>query len=116
MINKIFELEYIPDNFRRGFQVPLLKGKNLSSLDVNNYRGITLLTNHNKLFEIVIWKRLKGWWFNSKVISHLQGACCKGQSCLHTSLLLQKTVANALETYRNVFVSYFDVSNAFDSV
>ena len=54
--NKIAELEYIPKNFRRGVQIPLFKGKNLSSLDTNNYRGITLLTNFNKIFEIVLWQ------------------------------------------------------------
>ena len=50
------------------------------------------------------------------MVSQLQGACRKGQSCVHTSLLLQETVASALETYRHVFVSYFDVSKAFDTV
>ena len=32
------------------------------------------------------------------------------------AMLLQETVSKALETNRNVFVSYFDVSNAFDTV
>ena len=50
------------------------------------------------------------------VLSNFQGACRKGQSCVHTSLLLQETVASALETHNKVFVSYFDVSKAFDTV
>ena len=33
-----------------------------------------------------------------------------------TSLLLQKTVASALENNKKVFVSYFDVSRAFDTL
>ena len=45
-----------------------------------------------------------------------QGACRKGQSCVHTSLLLQETVASTLEKHSKVFVSYFDVSKAFDTV
>ena len=53
--------EYIPITFRRGVQVPLYKGKNSPIVDVNNYRGITLLSTFNKLFEVIIWKRLEGW-------------------------------------------------------
>ena len=49
------------------------------------------------------------------VLSNFQGACRKGQSCVHTSLLLQETVASALEKHNKVFVSYFDVSKAFDT-
>ena len=35
---------------------------------------------------------------------------------MHIAMLLQETVSRALETNRNVFVSYFDVSKAFDTV
>ena len=114
--NLIVDREYIPVNLRRGIQVPLFKGKNLDCLDSNNYRGITLLTNFNKLFEILLWSRLEPWWKDSGMISQLQGACKKGQSCVHTGLLLQETVSEALETNRNIFVSYYDVSKAFDTV
>ena len=114
--NRIVELEYIPVNFRRGIQVPLYKGKNTCQLDVNNYRGITLLTNFNKIFEMLIWGRMEKWWVSRGVISGLQGACKKGQSCVHTAFLLKETVSHALETNKNVFVTYFDVSKAFDTV
>ena len=116
LFNLIVSREYVPENLRRGIQVPLFKGKNLCSLDVNNYRGITLLTTLNKLLEILIWNRVEGWWNTSGMISDLQGACKKGQSCVHIAMLLQETVSRALESNRNVFVSYFDVSKAFDTV
>ena len=109
-------MEYVPVNFRRGIQVPLFKGKNLCSTDTNNYRGITLLSTFNKIYEMLIWGRIETWWRENEVISRFQGACRKGQSCVHTSLLLQETVASALENNKKVFVSYFDVSKAFDTV
>ena len=71
LFNMIVNLEYIPINFRRGVQIPLYKGKNASVTDVNNYRGITLLSTFNKLFEIVMWKRMQGWWEGSCVLSRL---------------------------------------------
>ena len=54
LFNWIITTEFIPTNFRRGIQVPLYKGKNTSTLEVKNYRGITLLSVFNKLFEVVI--------------------------------------------------------------
>ena len=112
----IFRIEYIPLNFRKGVQVPLYRGKNACTLDVNNYRGITLLSTFNKLFEVMYWNRMKVWWTENGVISDLQGACRKGISCVHTALLLQECIATQLESYKKVFVLYLDVAKAFDSV
>ena len=83
---------------------------------MNIYRGITLLTNFNKIFEILLWGRLEKWWSDNRVISDLQGACRKGQSCIHTAYLLQETVSTALERHKSVFVAFYDVSKAFDTV
>ena len=91
--NWILDTEYIPINFCRGVQIPLYKGKNTSTLDVNNYRGITLLSVFNKLFEVIIWKRMEGWWIRTGVINQLQGACRKGVSCVHSAYILQETIA-----------------------
>ena len=60
--------EYVPICFRRGVQIPLYKGKNACSLDPNNYRGITLLSSFNKLFEILLWSRLEHWWHVNRIV------------------------------------------------
>ena len=112
--NSIVHLEYIPKNFREGIQVPLHKGKNTSVTDTDNYRGITLLNTFCKIFEILIWSRMETWWMGK--ISTLQGASRKGVSCLHTAMVLQETIASKLELGKKVFITYFDVSKAFDSV
>ena len=109
-------IEYIPENFRRGIQVPLYKGKNTSTTDPNNYRGITLLTTYNKIYEILLWNRMEKWWGQINAVSQTQGACKKGVSSLHTALLLQETISHNLELGRKVFVTYLDVSKAFDRV
>ena len=116
IFNWILKIEYIPVNFRRGVQIPLYKGKNTPIVEVNNYRGITLLSTFNKLFEIVIWKRLEGWWTDSAVLSQLQGACRNGVSGVHSAMLLQETISTLLHQNKKVFVTYLDVSKAFDGV
>ena len=75
-----------------------------------------LLTTLNKLFEIVIWARLEPWWTSNDIISENQGACKKGMSCLHSCLTLQEAVATSREANKTVFVAYFDVAKAFDSI
>ena len=115
VFRRVVELEYIPTNFRGGTQIPFYKGKNTCTLDQNNYRGITLLTSLNKLFEILLWERLKGWWEGEQVISPLQGACCPGKSCLHSALILQESISVGLST-KKVLVTYLDVSKDFDAV
>ena len=116
LFNSMVRAEYIPSNFRKGIQVPLYKGKNTCPLDPDNYRGITLLSSFNKLFEMLIWQRIEPWWENNRVISELQGACRRGSSCIHTALTLQETIASQHEGGGMVFVAFFDVSKAFDSV
>ena len=108
--------EYIPLSLRKGIQIPLYKGKNTCTLDCDNYRGITLLSTFNKLLEVIIWGRLKGWWFNDRIVSDLQGAGRGGHSCIHTALTLQETISKEREGNKKVFVAFYDVSKAFDSV
>ena len=116
LYNVICDLEYIPICFRRGVQIPLYKGKDTCTLDPNNYRGITLLPTYNKLFEILIWQRLKRWWTDERIISELQGACRSGFSCVHTAFNLRETLATSLESSEHCFVAFYDVAEAFDTV
>ena len=108
--------ECIPECFKRGVQIPLYKGKDACVLDVNSYRRITLLPTYNKLFEILIWHRLKTWWYDENVISELQGACREGSSCVHTAFNLRETLAASMEGTGKCFVAFFDVIKAFDTV
>ena len=73
LYNICINIEYVPKCFRIGVQVPLYKGKGTCSLNPDNYRGITLLSNFNKLFEVLIWSRLDRWWVQTCVVSDLQG-------------------------------------------
>ena len=107
IFNFMVQYEYVPLNLRKGIQVPLYKGKKM-----DNYRGITLLSSFNKIFEMVIWNWISGWWKVNGIILSLQSACWKGQSCLHKAFLLQETVCKALNGHRNALVAFYDVSKA----
>ena len=116
LYNSMMDLEYVPVCCRTGVQVPLYKGKDTCTLDPNNYRGITLLSVFNKIYEILLWKRIQGWWTENETISELQFACKKGLSCTHAAFLLRETVATSLEDGSKCFVAFYDVAKAFDTV
>ena len=105
-----------PSTSGAGHKSHYIKEKKANNLETDSYRGITLLTNFNKIYEILIWERVKGWWEENKVISDLQGAGRKKQSCVHTALLLQESIADAMECNKQVFVVFYDVSKAYDTV
>ena len=116
LYNSMMDLEYVPVCCRTGVQVPLYKGKDTCTLDPNNYRGITLLSVFNKIYEILLWKRIQGWWTENETISDLQFACKKGLSCTPAAFLLRETVATSLEDGSKCFVAFCDVAKAFDTV
>ena len=78
--------------------------------------AITLLSVFNKVFEVLIWRRVERWWGEMGAVSGLQSACKKDMSCMNASFLLKETVATAMEDNDQVFVAFFDVAKAFDSV
>ena len=113
LYNRIFDLEYIPTNFRVGTQVPLYKGENSSPIDPKSYRRITLLTCFNKMFEILIWGRMTEWWEKDRVI---QSTYRDNASYLHSALLLHESIAIHLANNKKVFVAYIDTAMAFHRV
>ncbi|XP_060580829.1 uncharacterized protein LOC132737545 [Ruditapes philippinarum] len=59
LFNKIFETGNFPDRWSEGYVIPLHKKGGVN--EVENYRGITLLSSLGKLFSSVINTRLKNW-------------------------------------------------------
>ena len=116
LFNRMRGTEYVLQCFQIGVQEPLFKGTDLSNLSTDNYQGITILPSFNKLFEILVWNRMKVWWVDEKVVSDLQGACKSGHTCIHSAFILQETVATSLENNNKCIVAFYDVAKVFDSI
>ena len=41
-----------------------------------------ILSVFNKVFKLLVWKRLEVWWEQNEVVSGLQSACKKDMSCV----------------------------------
>ena len=115
MLNKIVETELIPKNLKRGYIISIPKPNKDPTIKSDN-RGITLLPVLYKLLENIIYEREKTWIYDHEVMNEIQGAGRKEISCLHTSLLVQESVAYCLDRYHKAILAALDIMKAFDSV
>ena len=103
-------------NFKKGLQIPLFKGGGKDQMDTDNHRGITLQCVYAKVFDKVILKRLDPWMEEHMPLNELQGAAHKQCSSIGTSFVLQEAIAQNKEAGHKVYIAFFDVKKAFDTV
>ena len=115
LMNSILKNEVIPNHYKRGLIVPIPKPGKDTCLKDNN-RGITLLTILYKLLENILIDRERAWFNRKDVTDDLQGAGQTNCSCIHTSMLVQETVAYNRNKGSVVHVAFLDTRKAFDTV
>ena len=115
IINVIVATETVPTCYKKGLMVPIPKAGKDKTIKDNN-RGITLVPILNKLLERVILKRESVWLIDKGVIDEMQGAGHDHCSCLHTSMLVQETIAYHVNRGSTVYVAFLDIRKAFDTV
>ena len=113
--NSSVNLSIIPRHFKRGLLVPIPKPGKDTSLKTNN-RGITLIPIFFKVFEKLMIEREIEWLSDFDVINESQSAAKQKLSCLHTSFLLQETIAYAQNNGSTAHGSLLDAEKAFDTV
>ena len=77
LFNLILRTGHVPEEWCIGLIVPIFKRKG-SKFDVNNYRGITLLSCLGKLFSACINNRLTNFVENMNIIGEEQAAFSGG--------------------------------------
>ena len=114
MFNNIFKLGYFPESWSEGLVIPLHKKGSLN--DVNNYRGITLLSCIGKLFTRIINNRLYDWAKNYYVFIEAQAGFRKGMSTADNAFILHGLVSHMLNQGKKLFCAFIDFTKAFDYV
>ena len=109
-------LEYVPVNFKRSVFIPIFKGGNKDPLCKDDYRGISLTTILSRVWDKVIYYRLKKWLLQINYPHPLQCAIREGVSCLNASFLIQEAVGYLKESGEKLFVAFLDTRKAFDTV
>ena len=97
-----------------GIIVPLHKKGDVD--DVNNYRGITLVSCMSKLFTTVLNRRIESFCTENNIISDAQFGFRKGRSTVDAVFILMSLVQKYLNDNKRLYVVYVDMMKCFDSI
>ena len=115
IMNSIGHMGYIPQLFKKGLLVPIPKAKKDATIK-NNNRGITLISVLFKIFEKIIIDRHSSWLDQTMNNDEIQSCGKKKVSCLHSSFIVQETVAHNVNGGNTVYATFLDTQKAFDTV
>ena len=110
VFNHILSSGYFPEKWTEGIVIPLFKKGDPD--DVNNYRGITLLSCLSKIFTGVLNKRVNAWCEEHNIISDSQFGFRKGCSTTDAIFVLHKI----LNDKKRLYCPFVDLKKAFDSI
>jgi exonuclease III len=114
LFNAILKSGYFPESWSSGIIIPVFKKGDVS--DVNNYRGITLVSHVAKLFTSILNRRLLDWAEKYNVISDAQFGFKPGFGTVDAIMALQALIQRTLNSKQRLYCCFVDYTKAFDSV
>ena len=114
LFNNVFQNGYFPSIWTNGIIVPLHEKGSLNNVD--NYRGITLLSTLGKLFTRVLNNRLMLWADSHSILIDAQAGFRKGRSTVDNTFILHYIVNVCLNQNQRLYCSFIDFRKAFDYV
>ena len=114
LVNFSFDTGTYPDKLKIAKVIPIFKSG--CELSVNNYRPISLLSNFNKLFEQLMYKRLYNFLNLQNSIYELQFGFRKNHSTTHALISLTEKIREALDDNKFACGIFIDLKKAFDTV
>ena len=115
LFNVVLESGVIPSEWSIGIIKVLYKNKGNIN-DVNNYRGITLLSCLGKLFTSVINARLYSYLTNAKILGNEQAGFRPKHSTVDHIFALHVLSNFYVNDKKQLFCAFVDYSKAFDFV
>ena len=114
LFNNIFESGIFPEEWSDGYIIPLHKKGSMS--DVENYRGITLLSCLGKLFTRLINNRLTDWSEKYFVLVEAQVGFRANMSTVDEVFVLHCLLTHVLNKGKKLYCAFVDFTKAFDYV
>ena len=110
VFNRMMSHSFVPNQFKLGFMIPIVKDSQGNHSEVSNYRGITISPLASKVFEHV----LKAIFSDYLSTSMYQFGYKKKSSTTHAIYCLKQTINYYVNHGSNVYCSFLDASKAFD--
>lgn len=106
--------ERVPKDWERGIIVPIFKEGEKKNVD--NYRGITLLSVVGKLYTSILNERLSKWLEKEKKLVEEQGGFRPGRSTTEQIFILKEVVLGRRRRKKKTFCCFLDIRKAYDTV
>ena len=114
LFNKIFDKGHFPEELSKGYIVPLHKKGSIN--DIDNYRGITLLSVLGKLFTRILNNRLSDWAENYHVLIEAQAGFRPGTSTIDNVFVMHGLLSHILNEGNKLNCVFVDYTKAFDYI
>ena len=114
LFNKLLISGYFPSSWSEGYIIPLHKKGDVNN--VNNYRGITLLSVLGKLFTGIVNNRLTDWAETYQIYIEAQAGFRKCMSTVDNVFVLHGLITHMLNGEKRFYCVFIDFSKAFDYV
>ena len=115
LFNIVLVTGFVPNDWTIGLICPIFKNKGNPS-DVNNYRGITILSCFGKLFTAVIDNRLTAFLEDSNILGKEQAGFRKKYSTLDHLFTLHGIIDILLSKKKRLYCAFLDYEKAFDKI
>lgn len=115
LFNQTLEQGNYPDQWKKIMIIPIFK-RNGSPNDVNNYRGIGLLTTFQKIFNKIIQSRMYEWAEGKRLLPRFQAGFRKNHSTINQVFVLRTLAEKYLNRQQSLFVAFVDYNKFFDSI
>ncbi len=115
LFNVILNSGKIPESWSRGVILPLYKKKG-SKANVDNYRGITIMSCLGKLFTSIVNVRLTKFTESIELIGAQQAGFRKGYSTMDHVFTFKCLLDLYLSKKKKLYCAFIDYRKAFDSV
>ena len=114
LFNKLFEMDYFPEEWSEGYIIPLHKKGSIN--EVENFRGITLLSTLGKLFSRVINNRLSEWAEKYYILIEAQAGFRPGMGTVDNIFVLHGLITHFINRGKKLYCCFIDFTKAFDYV
>ena len=114
LFNVVFDSGKYPTAWAEGILHLIYKKGDVN--DPANYGDITLLSCLGKLFERVLYNRIKQWEINNSVLNEEQAGFRSGYSTEDNLFVLQTLICKTLYSKERLYCGFIDLKKAYNSV
>lgn len=114
IVNLSFSQGIFPSQLKKAYVIPIYKGGDSQLL--KNYRPVSVLPVFSKIFESLMYDRLKEYITEHNILYEHQFGFRKGHSTQVALTVFINKVMNALDNSQHVIGIFLDLAKAFDTV